>query len=78
MLFMKPDRAIFTKNGGGVRFCANNGKFPGDGDDAVMIPLVTSKERNLSHLWDSSAIYLLFYRLLSSDLRYNRRGAHKL
>lgn len=54
MLFMKPDRAIFTKNGGGVRFCANNGKFPVDGGDAVMIPLVTPKERNLSRLWDSS------------------------
>ena len=58
MLFMKPGRAIFTKNRGGGWFCANNGKFPVDGDDAVMIPFVTPKERNLSRLWDSSgALY---------------------
>lgn len=39
---------------GGVWFCANNGKFPVDGGDAVMISFLTSKERNLSRLWDSS------------------------
>ena len=44
------------KIGGGGWFCANNGKFPVDGDDAVMIPLVTPKERNQSRLWDSSAV----------------------
>ena len=55
MLFMKLGCAIFAKNGGGgVQFCANNGKLPVDRGDAVMIQLVTSKERNLSRLWDSS------------------------
>ena len=55
MLFMKPGRAIFTKNRGGEGwFCVNNGKFSVDGGHAVMIPLMTSKERNLSRLWDSS------------------------
>ena len=39
---------------GGVQFYANNGKLPVDRGDAVMIQLVTSKERNLSRLWDSS------------------------
>ena len=55
---MKPGRAIFTKNGGGGDGFVNNGKFPVDGDDAVMIPFVTPKERNLSRLWDSSAFAL--------------------
>ena len=55
MLFMKLGCAIFAKNGGGgVQFYANNGKLPVDRGDAVMIQLVTSKERNLSRLWDSS------------------------
>ena len=46
------------KIGGGVRFYANNGKFPVDGGDAVMISLAASKERNLSRLWDSSGFYV--------------------
>ena len=71
MLFMKPGRAIFTKNGGGgVRFCANNGKFPVDGDDAVMISLVTPKERNLSRLWDSSGNICSFLILWQNEALY--------
>ena len=42
---------------GGARFYANNGKLPVDGGDAVMISLMTSKERNLSRLWDSSGFF---------------------
>ena len=37
-----------------------NGKFPFDGGDAVVIPLMASKERNLSRLWDSSEFLYSF------------------
>ena len=46
--------AIFAKNIGGEWFYANSAEFPIDGGDAAMISLETSKERNLSRLWDSS------------------------
>ena len=49
-------RAIkLQKLKGGGEFFSNNGKFPIDGGDAVMISFLTSKERNLFRLWDSSA-----------------------
>lgn len=39
---------------GGVRFYANNAKYPVDVGDGIMIQLAPSNERNLSRLWDGS------------------------
>ena len=62
ILFTKRVCAIFDKKRGGVWFYANKGKFPVDGGEVVMIKLVTSKERSLSRLWDSSDFLLLIIK----------------
>ena len=48
--------------GGGVRFYANNAKYPVDIGDGIMIQLAPSNERNLSRLWDGSDTHTMTRR----------------